>query len=148
MKQWSANIVFDIGGVLYEQATPDKIKALPGLTILHHCYELRNEQERPLHKLYVLSNACQETYELLVQQFPDFTEYFEAIILTHTLPYKKPHHTSYRHLLDQHDLHPAETIFIDDLHENIQAAEQCGMIGIHHASTEKTLKTLRSLGVL
>lgn len=146
--RWPAHIIFDIGGVLYEQISSSTIQELPGLAILEQCYSQRDEHHQRLHKLYILSNCPAESFALLIKHYPNFTNYFDGMMFAHQLPFKKPQAQIYQECLTAYAINPAEAIFIDDLAINVTAAEALGITGIHHTSTERSLGILRKLGVL
>ena len=58
----------------------------------------------------------------------------------------KPEPAIYDYLLNTHSLNPKETIFIDDLEENILAAKLKGIHGIVFKTPLELLETLESLG--
>jgi len=59
--------------------------------------------------------------------YTDFNSLFTDVWLSHEKGMRKPELSFYRALLDEYDLVPEETLFIDDLDVNIQAAKQIGM---------------------
>ncbi|WP_224490770.1 HAD family hydrolase [Robertkochia flava] len=85
------------------------------------------------YRLFLLSN----TNALHMQQvllntgrpvFERFRSLFEKFYLSHEIGMRKPDEEIYRFVLDQNNLQAGETLFIDDLHENTNAAAK---IGIH-----------------
>jgi putative hydrolase of the HAD superfamily len=60
----------------------------------------------------------------------------------------KPEPAIFRHMLDQFQLDPQETVFIDDLSANIEAAAQFGIHTIHFTSPAQCRKALVKLGCL
>ncbi|HEX8757223.1 MAG TPA: HAD-IA family hydrolase [Steroidobacteraceae bacterium] len=59
----------------------------------------------------------------------------------------KPHDGIYVEAERRFSLTPAETVFIDDRAENIEAARRRGWHGIVHSGYDTTIGALRSLGV-
>ena len=59
----------------------------------------------------------------------------------------KPGETIYRRFLEGYGLEAPTCVFIDDLEENVRAAEQVGMTGVHHTSPETTRYALDALGM-
>jgi FMN phosphatase YigB (HAD superfamily) len=45
-------------------------------------------------------------------------------------------------------VNPAESVFIDDLIENIDGAKKVGIKGIHYTDIEKLNKSLKQLGII
>ena len=45
-------------------------------------------------------------------------------------------------------VNPAESVFIDDLIENIDGAKKVGINGIHYTDMETLYKSLKQLGII
>jgi 2-haloacid dehalogenase len=60
---------------------------------------------------------------------------------------KKPDANIYTLTLDRYKIIPENAVFIDDKLENVHAAAQLGMHGIHFTSAAKLKRDLESLGV-
>lgn len=56
-----------------------------------------------------------------------FLDDFEDIVVSGTVGMKKPVLEIYEHALARFDLAPGEALFVDDLQENVAAAEELGM---------------------
>ena len=78
--------------------------------------------------LYVLSNMQQHSWEHLSTEF-DFWSCFQGLVISYQVKLVKPEPAIYEHLLATHQLKAAETIFIDDMAVNIEAAKQAGLQG-------------------
>ena len=85
------------------------------------------------YKLYVLSNMSKEYIEFL-REFPVF-EYFDEQVVSCEIGIGKPDRRIYEYLLSNYDLDPAETIFIDDRKDNVDAAEELGITPFHFDRT-------------
>jgi epoxide hydrolase-like predicted phosphatase len=70
---------------------------------------------------------------------------FDVIVVSAEVKLVKPHPEIYNLALEQLELNPEETIFIDDFIENVQGAEAIGMTGIHFVSTDDVVAKLRGL---
>lgn len=55
---------------------------------------------------------------------------FDAIHCSHELKARKPEAAAFTTVLDHHDLDPAETLFVDDLAVNVEAARDVGLHGL------------------
>ena len=93
--------------------------------------KLIKELKEKGYKIYALSNMSKEYIEFL-RQFPVF-ECFDAQIISSEVGLGKPNPKFYEHLLTHCELNPAETIFIDDRKDNVEAAEKLGIIPFHFA---------------
>lgn len=82
------------------------------------------------YNLYVLSNFHQKAFDYITEKY-DFLNYFEGKIISAKVKMIKPEAEIYEHLLNKFDLKAAETLFIDDSKENIEAALKQGIRVIH-----------------
>ena len=81
------------------------------------------------YNLYVLSNMSKEFIEFLREQ--EVYQNFDGEVVSCEEHIVKPDPVIYRTLTTRYDLDPAETIFIDDRKENIEAAIAEGWHGYH-----------------
>ncbi len=81
------------------------------------------------YKLYVLSNMSKEYIDYL-RKLPVF-ELFDGQIVSCEVGCGKPHREIYEILLSRYALNPAETIFIDDRIDNVEAATELGIAPFH-----------------
>jgi glucose-1-phosphatase len=67
------------------------------------------------------------------------TRYFDAVYYSHLVRLRKPGREIFEYVLADADLVPAETLFFDDLPDNVAAAKQLGISAIlHPVGTEIT----------
>lgn len=83
------------------------------------------------HRVYVLSNWGSESFDLIRAQHSDFFDLFDGIVISGEEGLAKPDPAIYHLLLTRFHLDPAECVFLDDQLVNVQAAESCGIAGIH-----------------
>ena len=105
---------------------------------------LRRIKDTGNHKLIGLTNWSHETFPVALARF-DFLSWFDGIVVSGTEKLKKPDPRIYQLTLDRYSLNAENAVFIDDKKENITAANQQGIKGIHfttHKALEKDLKTL------
>lgn len=74
-----------------------------------------------------------------------FAELFDAVVISGEVGMRKPEERIYDHTLAAVGLPPDACVFIDDMRQNIEAAEAAGMIGIHHTDPETTIARLEDL---
>lgn len=70
-----------------------------------------------------------------------FSDFFHRAYYSHEVGYRKPDTAFYKHVLEQENLKPEETFFVDDLPENVEAAKSIGMNAhqLHHPRKLKEL---------
>ena len=81
------------------------------------------------YRLYVLSNMSREFIDFLREQ-PVY-RYFDGEVVSCEEGVVKPQPEIYDLLLSRFDLDPADTLFIDDREENVEAAASKGISTVH-----------------
>jgi putative hydrolase of the HAD superfamily len=72
-------------------------------------------------------------------------ELFEAIVISGDVGMHKPEPAIYMLGAERLGLRPEECVFVDDLRENCQGAEEVGMTAILHRGADSTLPELEKL---
>jgi FMN phosphatase YigB (HAD superfamily) len=97
------------------------------------------QQLRQRYKVFMLSNindlhaAWIDAYMEREHQIPDFqSKYFDGVYYSHLIRLRKPDADAYEYVLSDAEIKPEESIFVDDLPENIAAAEAVGIRGLWH----------------
>ncbi len=80
-----------------------------------------------------------------IEEVWNIADAFDVIVVSAEVNLVKPHPEIFNLALEQLELDPEETIFIDDFIENVQGAEAIGMTGIHFVSTDDVVAKLRGL---
>ena len=76
-------------------------------------------------RLLILSNTNELHWEYLQATYPIF-RLFDGYVVSHEAGLAKPDALIYRHLAEKFGIDPREAFFIDDLEENVRAAEREG----------------------
>jgi glucose-1-phosphatase len=99
---------------------------------------LRLLQQLQLHySTYLLSNtnALHEVaYNKMLMEtvsFPTMGVFFDKIYLSHHIGYRKPDPKAWQLILEENNLVPHETLFLDDSPQHIEAASKLGIRTIH-----------------
>lgn len=95
---------------------------------------------------YLLSNISCIHHEFLFRTYPVFHTFRDGVF-SYRVGALKPEPAIYARAIAQFGVDPARTLFIDDLAENIAAAERAGLVGLaydfrDHAAAEKRLGEL------
>lgn len=101
---------------------------------------------RGLH-LYCLSNMPSERWAYL-ERTHDFWPRFRGIVISGHVKMIKPEPGIYHHLLNRYDLQPNESVFLDDMPYNIEAARALGIHGIVFTSADACRQELATLGIV
>jgi putative hydrolase of the HAD superfamily len=76
--------------------------------------------------LYVLSNMHHHAWQELLETH-DFWRHFRGIVVSCEVGVIKPEAAIYELLCERYQLEPADTLFFDDMQENVDGARQCGL---------------------
>lgn len=76
--------------------------------------------------LYVLSNMHHHAWQEL-RETHDFWQHFRGIVVSCEVGVIKPEAAIYELLCERYQLEPADTLFFDDIMENVQGARQSGL---------------------
>lgn len=78
------------------------------------------------YKVYFLSNFHLLAFEHIIKKY-DFFKLFDGGIVSYKEKLIKPEEAIYRRLIEKYDLNPEESIFIDDVEENVEGAKRLGI---------------------
>lgn len=96
------------------------------------------------YKIGVLSNAGDATLERLLQWYP-YDHFVEEFVISAEVKMAKPDAEIYQLALESLDAKAEESLFVDDLIENIEAAERLGITGIWHRDNDETIARLKDI---
>ena len=139
------NIIFDLGGVIFETNLATFVPLEAGVALLEECYAHAQENG---HKLYICSNGSAQAIEQLARDFPHLFSMFHGVVIPSIAQAKKPDTKIFQYLLDTYTLIPHQTVFIDDQLRNVEAARNTGMLGIHLQTHDEVRDELQRLGFL
>ena len=81
------------------------------------------------YKIYILSNMPGPFYKELIHNY-DFFNHCDGIVASYQIKFIKPELEIYQYLLEKFNIDPSTALFIDDVEENIVAANTLGIDGI------------------
>lgn len=105
-------------------------------------------------KLYALTNWPSQVWppqthpESEVLHDYSFLDKFDDIVVSGQEQLRKPAPELYQLALERWQVDPQRCIFVDDLPENVEAANRLGILGHHFTSAEKLAKELTEHGLL
>ena len=99
------------------------------------------------NRFYILSNMHVEFIEHLERE-NKFLDMFDGRVISCRINKVKPEREIYEHLLNEFDLIAHETVFIDDMEENVQAASEFGIKTIHFSNAEHCESELRRMNFI
>jgi len=97
--------------------------------------------------LYGLTNWSAETYPAALERFA-FLRWFRGILVSGEVGIIKPDPRIYGILIDRYRIDPRHAIFIDDVAENVDAAQRLGIYGIQFTDPDALRAELVALKLL
>lgn len=98
---------------------------------------------RPEHKVCLISNAWSGLRSFITRQ--KFEDVFDDMIISAEVKLVKPDPRIYLLALQRLNAIPGESVFLDDVLVNVQAARSVGMKAIHFTQPDHALEELMSL---
>lgn len=86
------------------------------------------------------TNTIEEHYTIHLER-GDYN-IFDVVYASHQIGFAKPRPEFYRYILDQENVSPSQTVFIDDNLENVEAARQLGIHSWHFTGYERLIEQL------
>lgn len=143
-------------GELPEEAVWEQVAATFGLgaeemaDLKHHFWDGdRLDQEliafmrelRPRYKVAILSNAWNTARRVFTKYGLD--EVTDLMVISAEEGVMKPHPRIYEITLERLGVQAPEAVFVDDMPENVQAARDLGMCGVHFQDTAQAIAEVR-----
>jgi len=94
--------------------------------------------------LYALSNMSMPMFRHLESRY-GFFGLFDGIVISGDVKLLKPEREIYEHLVSRFGVRAEETVFIDDLPRNVEAARDVGLEAIRFESLEQCARELEAL---
>lgn len=98
------------------------------------------------YRLASISNTNELFVRYWLRDFP-VLKLIETFFFSNEVGLRKPDPAIFSLALEKLGAEPEETVFIDDLEENVQAADSVGMHGIRFTSAAEVRENLKELGV-
>jgi epoxide hydrolase-like predicted phosphatase len=98
---------------------------------------------RPERKVGLISNAWSGLRAFITSQ--RFEDVFDEMIISAEIGLMKPDPRIYHLALEKLGVRPEESVFLDDVLVNVEAARSLGMTGIHFTQPDKALDELKQL---
>jgi putative hydrolase of the HAD superfamily len=118
----------------------------PSLTVFPETVELLRRLKAKGYPLYCLSNMHFASIEHL-EQNETFWDVFQGRVISCRLNLCKPEAAIYEHLLRAFGLEARDTLFIDDVQKNLDAAAALGIRTIKFEDARQCARELASVGV-
>ena len=100
------------------------------------------------YSIWLLSNTNPKHIQDEIEKRYLFPSLVNGAVYSFYVGVRKPEKEIYEIAMQRANANPQECLFIDDLLENIQAAKQIGIEGIHFISSEQLKQELVRLGII
>jgi epoxide hydrolase-like predicted phosphatase len=101
---------------------------------------------KPTYRLGLLSNTSEWHFEHAIKTVEVFP-LFDAVTLSFEVKALKPAATIYQNMLAKLGVPAEECVYIDDIHENVEAAQSLGMHALLYTGYDRLVTDLRAAGV-
>jgi len=104
-------------------------------------------KEKGAYKLFAITNWSAEKFPIARERY-SFLSWFEDIVVSGEIGIVKPDKRIYKYAIERFKLNTPETaVFIDDRMENIEAAAEFGIRGIHYKDPQQLHDALEKMGI-
>ncbi len=110
---------------------------------LPHAEKLIDKVNLENTALFVLSNIRPEIFEIIKSRSSFFCK-FKGIVISGEIKLSKPDPQIFEYLLNKYKLNASETVFVDDILENVKGAESVGMQGVVFQGPEDCTRKILS----
>ena len=118
----------------------------PSLVVFPQTVQLLRRLKKKGYPLYCLSNMHFASIDYL-EQNEQFWDVFQGRVISCRLNLCKPETAIYEHLLRAFGLKASETVFIDDVQKNLDAAAKLGIRTLRFENAAQCERELAQLGV-
>jgi putative hydrolase of the HAD superfamily len=105
---------------------------------------LKSLKERG-YNIYLLTNYPEWLFEIHWKKGFTFVPYVDGKVVSGNVKLIKPDHAIYETLIKKYSLNPAESVFIDDVKENVQAAKDVGLNSFQFTKIDEVKAKLEEL---
>ncbi len=102
---------------------------------------------RRKYKVVLLTNNNRSRYEIAARRYFD-PKMFDRTFISCLMGMRKPSAGIYRRVLMEMHAKAPETVFIDNMGENVSAANRVGIIGIKYTNCGQLERRLKRIGVI
>ena len=97
------------------------------------------------YNIYLLTNYPEWLFETHWKKGFTFVPYVDGKVVSGKVKLIKPDHAIYETIIKKYGLNPAESVFIDDVKENVQAAKETGLNAIQFTNINDVKNQLEKL---
>ncbi|GKZ36940.1 hypothetical protein AbraIFM66950_008205 [Aspergillus brasiliensis] len=130
----------------FKQANAGLMPATEMTDLLLDIRSMHHNAEGIKFGIYMMSNISRLDYDQLREAHASYVwDVFDGIFASGYVGMRKPDRCFYELVLERVKVSPEEVVFVDDRLENVKAAEELGMKGVHCVDIMQTSGLLREL---
>ena len=116
------------------------------LTPIEGSVEVLKKLKEKGYKVFYLSNFHLAAFEYVIKKY-DFFELFDGGVVSYKENLIKPEKEIYEKVIHNYKINPSQTVFIDDMKENVEVAIKQGIKGIVLENTKNLREELEKLSI-
>lgn len=125
--EYKKNVVNAVAPHLQKYAEKAVMYDIRSLRLIDGMENLLKKLKKDGFRLFITSNMNRRHASQMRQHF--VAEYFDDMIFSAEIQARKPYREFFEKAFEKFGVHPSETLFIDDLAENIEGGKKCGIDG-------------------
>ena len=98
--------------------------------------------------LAALTNTNELHRRVWIRKYADTLKYFDRLFISSQLGFRKPEDRAFKYVLEECRVKPGETLFFDDVIENITKAHDLGIQAIHVGRPADITSELQNRGLI
>ena len=102
------------------------------------------DQLRPQYKTALLSNAWENMREKAEKHYP-FLHAFDVSVFSAEIKMAKPDSAFFQWMLDRLQVSAGESIFVDDMLDNVLAAKKLGIHAVRFLNRDQTIEDIKAI---
>ncbi|MDR2904215.1 MAG: HAD family phosphatase [Clostridiales bacterium] len=114
------------------------------LSVREDSAEFLKELKKEGYNIYVLSNFSADGYDYILPRF-DYLNYVDEKVISAYVKMIKPNKDIYEYTVEKLGIVPEESIFIDDLQENLEPAKALGIHTVLFTTLDEVKAKVRGL---
>ncbi len=107
--------------------------------------EYINKLKNRGYKVFIISNITDGTIEYLNREIPGFRALFDDVVYSCEVGLAKPSDEIYKYAIERFNIAPEESLFIDDVQKNLDAANKNNIQTLKFETPEKSIPEIEKL---
>jgi putative hydrolase of the HAD superfamily len=112
--------------------------------------EVHNALQKLSDKVFLvaLTNTNELHYKVWMRKYAETLKYFDRLFISSQLGFRKPEASAFKYVLEECKVKPHETLFFDDVIENITKANDLGIHAVQVSKPSDIISELQQRGLI